>query len=68
VRGRNDTLSHCGTGNAGEGSKHPADTRATFVKNRPTNVLAIESFVFVCELCGSTMVFVNGCCLTLDPS
>jgi hypothetical protein len=38
-----DTLSHCGTGNAGEGSKHLVATKAALISTSigPISVLAI---------------------------
>jgi hypothetical protein len=42
-----DTLSHCGTGNAGDGSKHLVATRAALVNTSigPISVLAIVESV-----------------------
>lgn len=65
---RNDTLSHCGTGNAGEGSKHLPDTRATLVSVNPISVFAIVVCVFFCDACDGMRAFIDGCCLALDPS
>jgi hypothetical protein len=48
-----NTLSHCGTGNAGEGSKHLVATRAALVSTSigPISALAIVVCLPWCEVC-----------------
>jgi hypothetical protein len=47
------TLSHCGTGNAGEGSKHLVNTKATLITTSPrlTSFLAIVGCLSQCDVC-----------------
>jgi hypothetical protein len=39
------TLCHCGTGNAGDGSKHLADARAMLVTSKLINMFAMNNCI-----------------------
>jgi hypothetical protein len=62
----NHTLCHCGTGNAGDGSKHLADATATLVASRPINVAAMMKRFREWNVGDAVEVYSDQCCLTVS--
>jgi hypothetical protein len=56
-------LCHCGTGNAGDGSKHLADATATLVASRLSNILAMMKRIRECKVVDTVEVYSDQCCL-----